>query len=401
MRFGTLAVAASAVVHAGVLGVLALVDEPPPPRRPPPVAVSIEVAPSPPPPPRLTVRLVAPVTAPTLSPPPQVAAPPPAPRSQLAPPPAPAHTTPAPGPAALATSGAGPTSGEVPGPAVAPGTGPATGDGSSGLLDMRGPGRVDLSPRAVVAHVDIDPGAPPPPAIRPTGELTPSGGGTFRADKPGFVADIARDGRVTFKDKPAFSFHLKVPNPKDLARGLERWFEDPMADAAKGAVPLTREQLAVGDDAPGNKPQFGGTVPVAGGTMELTDWVMRHGGIDPYASAKRAFLDRTRDERAALRSADDRRLLKDTTQTIRKHLAQVWARGEVDAATRRAQLFELWDDAVEDGSDAEREAGDAARAAVIGFIRAHLPADGPDAYTAAELAALNAHRLSRARFAPY
>ncbi|MBV8763025.1 MAG: hypothetical protein JO257_37410 [Deltaproteobacteria bacterium] len=42
-----------------------------------------------------------------------------------------------------------------------------------------------------------------------------------------------------------------------------------------------------------------------------------------------------------------------------------------------------------------------ARLYIIAFIRWKLPAGGPDAYTAAELAALNAQRQSKQPFAPY
>ena len=142
-------------------------------------------------------------------------------------------------------------------------------------------------------------------------------------------------------------------------------------------------------------------VPIVGGTMELTDYVMRQGGIDPYASAKRDFLERTRAERLELRAAEHTRQLKATLATVRAHAARAWARADLDAPARRAALFELWDDAAEDGTPELIAAGDAARQAVIGFIRAHLPAGSPDAFTAGEVAALNARKLSKQAFAPY
>jgi hypothetical protein len=38
---------------------------------------------------------------------------------------------------------------------------------------------------------------------------------------------------------------------------------------------------------------------------------------------------------------------------------------------------------------------------VIGWIRAHLPAGEPGAFSADDIAALDAHRASRQHFAPY
>ena len=41
------------------------------------------------------------------------------------------------------------------------------------------------------------------------------------------------------------------------------------------------------------------------GKFNADDWLARKAGIDPYASAKLAYLDRTRDERAGI--AEDNR----------------------------------------------------------------------------------------------
>ena len=115
----------------------------------------------------------------------------------------------------------------------------------------------------------------------------------------------------------------------------------------------------------------------------------------------RAFLERTRDERLELRKTEEKRQLERTLVTVRKHAARAWARTDLSPTARRAALFELWDDAAEDGTPALVAAGDAARLAVIGFIHSYLPATSPDAYPAAELAALNARRTSKQPFAPY
>ena len=79
---------------------------------------------------------------------------------------------------------------------------------------------------------------------------------------------------------------------------------------------------------------------------------------------------------------------------MRNNLDRLWSR-EQQPIARRAALFELWDECGED------EAGLRARAIVIGWIRAKLPAGSADAYTDEELTALQTRRTSSTAFAPY
>ena len=89
-----------------------------------------------------------------------------------------------------------------------------------------------------------------------------------------------------------------------------------------------------------------------------------------------------------------------TPQLVQRNLDRLWATTP-DPAARKQALFELWDECVETGDPAAVSAGEAARRLVIGFIRTHLPAGGPDAFTPAELAALARIRNSKTAFAPY
>ena len=167
-------------------------------------------------------------------------------------------------------------------------------------------------------------------------ELKRSAGGTFTADKPTFTAKVDRDGQVHLEDKP--------------------WQLD------------TQDRLAL--------------------SM----------GIDPYARNKLALLDRTRDQRAALGDRRRHDLLAYATELVQRNIDRLWSTAR-DLAERKRGLFELWDDCAETGSDELVAGGTAARAIVIGAIRARLR--GGDAYTASELAQLNAIRRSKAVFAPY
>jgi hypothetical protein len=121
-------------------------------------------------------------------------------------------------------------------------------------------------------------------------------------------------------------------------------------------------------------------------------------GIDPYARDKLALLDRTRDQRVAVGERYRKAQLAHAAELMQRNIDRLWATAR-DLAARKRGLFELWDDCAEAGGDELVAAADAARRLVIGVIHGRLR--GADAYTAAELAELNAIRRSTAVFAPY
>jgi len=304
------------------------------------------------------------------------------------------------------------------------------------MMSMRrGPGTPDLDPRKQAFTIVDDPGAPPPwTPPPPSGELRPSGHGTHTTPRPGFTGKVADDGDVSFDDKPAMSVHVALPNPKKvgkrIARGIADWYRDPhrqvrrqqvdRSTCMRGGGDGTNNCLAVGDyggegeiplddlakyaaplEHDGDSGDDVVTIPVLGGSTEITDWVMRRAGMDPYQSDKLRWMDATRDERAEIGRVHRERQLARATELMRRHLDRLWARTDLDLATKRAALFELWDDGAEDGDAQVVGAADRTRALVLGFIVAHLPPGSPAAYTAAELATLNRRRTSRATFAPY
>lgn len=132
--------------------------------------------------------------------------------------------------------------------------------------------------------------------------------------------------------------------------------------------------------------------------LDTQDSVMLHFGIDPYARDKLDLLDRTRDQRVALGERYRTSQLAHSAERMLRSIDRLWGMAP-DLAARKRGLFELWDDCAETGSDELVAGADAARRLVVGAIRARLR--GADAYTAAELAALNAIRHSTAVFAPY
>jgi hypothetical protein len=251
-------------------------------------------------------------------------------------------------------------------------------------------------------------------AVEPSGRLHPDGGGTFRSDLGAVTAKVARDGSVTLTDKRNLKLSVPVPSPQRIGNAIARWYRDDTKPVGTlGPSEATKPRLP-GDHATGQdtRPDHGQTVPVVGGSFDVTDALMRRKGYDPYASQKLAYLDATRDERVQLGRAHRREQLRRATELMQANLDEAY-RSLRDPRALRQALFELWDECEETGEAGPGETGRGnvdgelveasrrARQLVIGFIRAKLPAGSPDAYTAAELARLNRMRRSRAPFTPY
>jgi hypothetical protein len=300
----------------------------------------------------------------------------------------------------------------VPGPGSAAETAPQTPARSPWLAMRRGEAPRLALPGGRWDLVDRVPEGTRPEKDRTTGILHDAGRGTYESDQGGFTGKVRPDGTVKLHDKPSASIHIALPSPKDLGRSLAQWYE-----AEKGTygettdMPMSKQiQLSAGTttdpgDAayPEHMLKDGAKtviVPVFGGGLEVTDWLMRRKGIDPYASRKLKLLDATRDERVQIGNRHRAEQLALTPQIVRRNLDRLWAATR-DMAARKQALFELWDECVESGDPAIVAGGQAARRLVIGFIRAHLPAGSSSAYTPAELAELARTQQSKTAFAPY
>ena len=353
---------ASVAVHAALAAfVHAYEPAPRPAPELPPIAIEIVPVPAPAPP---AVALAEPT-------------PPPPPPEELA-------TLPAPPRRAAGSTGAEPT----PGP-------------RSPWFDLRRRSpAVDLRlPASARDDLDRVPrGTDAAAAVPRTGRLRDAGGGNLRSDQGPFTADVAPDGSVTLADRRNVRVKLALPSPRTIANAISRWYySDKGPDGKRGERTLENE---VGGSIDPEDRTPTAIIPILRGGFDVTDALMRRKRIDPYASKKLAFLDATRDERVQLGAAHRAQQLRQTTQIMQRNLDRLWQR-VTDPRARREALFELWDEVAETGDADIVEAGRAARKLVIGFIRARLPAGGPDAYSAAELAALNRRRPSKTPFAPY
>jgi hypothetical protein len=252
----------------------------------------------------------------------------------------------------------------------------------SRMFDMRAPKPRDVRLDITTIRddlVNVPKGTNATVDVKPTGQLAPSGGGTYRSNQGVFNARVGRDGSVKLQD--GRNLHA------ELGAATNTGDEE---------VALNNHRASDSD----TKPDSGKTVPIMGGSFDISDALMRGHGQDPYASRKLKFLDSTRDERVAIGNRYREQQLAQSTQLMQKNLDRLFAM-RLDRARLKAALFELWDDCAETGEPAMIEGGKRARKLVVGTIRGKLPANTETAYTADELAAFNRRKHSKAVFAPY
>jgi hypothetical protein len=361
----------------------------------------------------------------------------------LAPAPAPAPVAaPAPAPAAQGSSTGQPRGGatsaaaseSIASTATTSATGEQKLDGhGSSLMRMRGP-ELGLDPGLAQRIAESGTRAPEV-ETKISGKLTKEPGGRAAIYDTVTTVEIEQDGTAHFHDKPDIDIKLKLPIPnidveamrQDLGKLLTEWYADPYASTRFGRTQdLSNINLAV----PGACDSWGSVAcddPLApareryareqkktggsllGGNADITAYVHRKFVGDPYASRKRKLLDDTRDERAKMRSDFRDQQLVRSGELIGRNLARLEA-AKLSPIEKRAALFELWDECTEPSGVAEEgnedadevgQAGQRARAQVIGWIRSHLPQGSPDAYSDEEIASLNARRSSKQPFEPY
>jgi hypothetical protein len=329
---------------------------------------------------------------------------------ELAQPP-PAGDAPRPAAAAVARSiGARDPAPAMRAPAItAPGAGSATertprppGRDSS-VLAMRRAGAPSVAlPAGRWDALDRAPRGSAPERDLSTGQLRESGRGDRTSNQGAFVATVNPDGSVQLTDSPNFHVHFELPSVQGIGNGLSAWYGGSKGASGEDSDATLAKQIqaVAGSTTDPDDRSKTVVVPVISGGFDATDALMRGQGIDPYASKKLKFLDSTRDERVQLGTRHRDQQLRQATQLVRRNLDALRA-ANLGLAARKQALFELWDECVEAGDPSLVIAGAAARRMVIGFIRAHLPAGSPDAFTAEELAVLGRARQSRAAFSPY
>jgi hypothetical protein len=232
-----------------------------------------------------------------------------------------------------------------------------------GALDLSGPpaGRAahdfGLRVGAPIVNMMVDPFA----GLHESGDSPVGhhvGGGRYEKKTPQFRARIDPDGKVHFGDSPFFTGPPTYNNPAEGGVGFKVGFD-------------------------------------------LTDSLMRAHGMDPYWSAKLAYLEETSDERNGMAVVERGAKIRASLARMPVFLDKVWRDPRYSAAERRQVLFELWDECAEDGPDDIVRAGREVRSTIEAFVRRHLPPGSADAFDDDELVRLNAKRGSKREFHPY
>ena len=297
---------------------------------------------------------------------------------------------------------------------------------ASGIMHMRG--GVDLGlETAIGERLAAEPGHRAQEPYK-TGRVERHHDGTAVVDDAVTKMNIDRDGNVHLHDKADIDIHFHLPVPTfhfdidearhELGKAITEWYADPYKMTRYGPTADLPEHLKAVQGAcdqydsiwceDPNAPDYEKrlhetkkqTGSMASGKADFTAYLMRKlAHADPYASRKLKLLDDTRDERVDMGGAYRAKHLEESREIMRKNLLWLWQETK-DPAARRQTLFEMWDECAE-GEGPMGEAGERARVVVIDWIREHLPAGSPDAYSADEVARLCAKRSSKQPFAPY
>lgn len=133
----------------------------------------------------------------------------------------------------------------------------------------------------------------------------------------------------------------------------------------------------------------------ASGTFDLTEAIMGAEGQDPLRAEREYFMRQTEELCAQLEAEHRRREMSQGLSRLPGRLEGIWAATRRTPAERRARIFSIWDEMVDD------ENGARGRAIIIRWIRERLPEGSEHAYTDEEIRRFNASRESREEFAPY
>lgn len=290
-------------------------------------------------------------------------------------------------------------------PAASGETAPGT-DGTTKrapLFTMRGTERPRLDlPAGRWDAIDHVPKGTTPERSERTGILRNNGGGSYRSNQDVFSAEVHPDGSVDLKDAKNLRLQLALPKAKHVGKLITQWLDSDKGKFGREGDASLGKDIQVGS---GNliDPEDEGSyvvIPILRAKFDVTDWIMRSKGIDPYSSKKRQFLDATFKERVQIGKRHRAAQLGRSAELIYRSLKAL-AASDLDAGERKQALFELWDDCIETGEPEVVRANQSARAMVIGFIRTNFPAGSAHAYTADELAALAKIQKSQTPFQPY
>jgi hypothetical protein len=136
-------------------------------------------------------------------------------------------------------------------------------------------------------------------------------------------------------------------------------------------------------------------------SFDLTDLVMKLRGETLNRPKKKQFLEDTKALRSEMARDVNKENLAQSVIDLRSRLEAVWDNQHLTVLEKKRQLFAMWDDCTEDGSDDVVNTSSLIRTMIISFISHHLPHGSEHAYSKAELETFNSTRQSQSVFAPY
>jgi hypothetical protein len=215
-----------------------------------------------------------------------------------------------------------------------------------------------------------------------------------------FEALIARDGSVRFRERFGVWGLLLPLAPLPLPPGTRTLEGTVRAAVGKGPrpsggpapAPAGTVVLEICDSTPCLDPDR--VLGAVFATFDLNELYLRALGDDPNNFEKARFLVATSDWRQKLAASQLDRRKEAALANQERQLQAIWGDRRYTANERRRLLFNLWLE-MDDSPEGRQGATNIAR-----FIRTKLPAGSPAAFTAAELAAMNAVAAPQ-RFDPY
>jgi hypothetical protein len=243
----------------------------------------------------------------------------------------------------------------------------------------------------------------PPPNM---GEylMTPTAGGGYVFDDYRFVARVAPDGHVTFKDKH-FRIETRVfdvlsekyrragDHRPSLVQAIEQVLRN---DPHRPISPMVEVcQQRVDMLLPGLAPCILTLTPIhIRGSFALTDELLNLTGNGWYKYEKAKFLSATFDFRVGLAAQRHLKLLREAIADLPDRLDSLWRDAAFTPREKRRIMCLLWAE-VNVGDGDSRKAADV----IVSWIRRRLPAGTAAAYSAPELAACAEH--GKRQFTPY
>jgi len=234
--------------------------------------------------------------------------------------------------------------------------------------------------------------------------MMPTAGGGYVYDDYRFVARVAADGHVTFKDKK-FRLETRVfgvlsekyrredDRRPSLVQAIEQVLRN---DPDRPISPMLEVcQQRVDMILPGLAPCIMTATPISiRGSFALVDELLNFGGQGWYRYEKAKFLSATFDFRVELAAKRHAKLLREAIADLPNRLDSLWRDAAFSPREKRRIMCLLWAEVnVADGPS--RKAADV----MLSWIRRRLPAGTAAAYSASELAACADH--GRRPFAPY